>query len=535
MNCRIRILSLFILVLSCKIVAAQSDTSIALAKAEYWYGGAVEYAYKTSFGHPTFQFNLYGDVSNNQSSPILISNQGRWFWSEEPFMYRLTRDSLTISQLHGKLFSGKSGDNLSTAQAYVARRFFPTRNILPDTLLITAPQYNLWIELLDYPTQEGVMNYAKLLLQHHYPPGVLMIDNRWESSHGTFEFDANTFPGPKEMMDSLHGMGFKVMLWTCPFISPDGKRYKELSSQKYLLLDNGADSKLSYEKAYAPLMIHWWDGVSACLDLTNPAAMNWLKDQLDRLQSKYGVDGFKFDAGDPYFYTSKNLLSYQQVSPNEHCRLWATVGLSYPLNEYRAMWKMGGTPLVQRLSDKNHSWHDLQMLIPNTLVQQLEGYTFTCPDMIGGGQAATFNDHTKVNQQLFVRSAQCHALLPMMQFSAAPWRVLDKEHQEAVKKAVDLRMHYMPKILAAIKEGASTGKPVVRSLEYAFPGNDYAEIKDQFMLGNDIMVAPVVTEGNYRKVIFPKGKWKYKNKIIKGGTVKSFVVALDELLIFEKL
>ena len=52
-------------------------------------------------------------------------------------------------------------------------------------------------------------------------------------------------------------------------------------------------------------------------------------------------------AGDADFYPP-DAVSFKKVTPNEHSRLWGEIGLNYPLNEYRAMWKMGGEPLVQR-------------------------------------------------------------------------------------------------------------------------------------------------------------------------------------------
>ena len=97
---------------------------------------------------------------------------------------------------------------------------------------------------------------------------------------------------------------------------------------------------------------------------------------------------------------------------------------------------MGGQPLVQRLRDKQHSWEEIKKLIPDILLQGLVGYSFTCPDMIGGGEISSFwGEKNNLDQDLVVRSAQCHALMPMMQFSVAPWRVLDSAHFDAVKKA----------------------------------------------------------------------------------------------------
>ncbi len=256
--------------------------------------------------------------------------------------------------------------------------------------------------------------------------------------------------------------------------------------------------------------------------------------KLHFLQNEYGVDGFKLDAGDPYFYNNKNLLSYKTVSPNEQCEEWAKIGLELPLNEYRAMWKMGGQPLVQRLADKSHTWSDLQELIPNTIAQQLMGYTFTCPDMIGGGNFASFLPGSKINQKLIVRSAQVHALMPMMQFSVAPWRILDSIHLQAVKDAVKLRQENISYLMEVMRKAAQTGEPALRPLAYNYPGKEYESVVDQFMMGEKMLVAPVVSENDERTVILPPGDWYYQNKKWKGGKRYQIQVALNELPVFFK-
>lgn len=58
-------------------------------------------------------------------------------------------------------------------------------------------------------------------------------------------------------------------------------------------------------------MIYWWNGASAVLDLSNPGAEKWFTSELQHLVDEYGVDGFKFDAGDSYFYPD-HLVSYKK-------------------------------------------------------------------------------------------------------------------------------------------------------------------------------------------------------------------------------
>jgi alpha-glucosidase len=279
----------------------------------------------------------------------------------------------------------------------------------------------------------------------------------------------------------------------------------------------------------SPAIVKWWNGQSALVDLSHPEGSRWYKDQLKNLVEKYGVDGFKLDAGDAHFY--KGLYGFQNVGPNVHCELHAKIGLDFPLNEYRACWKMAGQPLVQRLRDKQHNWEDLAALIPDMLALGLIGHPFSCPDLIGGGEISSFIDKTVLDEELIVRAAQVHALMPMMQFSVAPWRVLDANNLAICKQMAELHLSMGSEIIELATKSAKTGEPIVRHMEYEFQGNGYQEIKDQFMLGEDILVAPVVQKGKRsRQVIFPEGKWQGDDgSIVIGPTSEEITVPLERL------
>ena len=78
---------------------------------------------------------------------------------------------------------------------------------------------------------------------------------------------------------------------------------------------------------------------------------------------------------------------------------------------------------------------------------------------------------------------------------------------------------------------------MMRNLEYAFPGNGYAEIKDEFMMGGDLLVAPVVEEGAVsRKVVLPPGTWKADDgQTYRGPATIEVSAPLSRLPHFEKL
>jgi alpha-glucosidase (family GH31 glycosyl hydrolase) len=520
------------------VFSQNGDTlDIEIAKGEYWWGGLSTEGHNTPYGsHSKVAHDLWANNEGNQAQPILLSNKGRYVWSNSPIKYAFDNGHLQVTSKNDKIIFGEAGKNLRDAYQYAVKHFFPPNGKIPEEKLFTHPQYNTWIELIYNQNEQDILKYAQGIIDNGYPPGVLMIDDNWQENYGVWEFSPRRFKNPKAMIKKLHDMGFQVMLWICPFISPDSEVFRYLAREGMLLLDPQKTHDVLWantqEKA---AIIRWWNGASACLDLSNPKAEKWFKEQLDHLVEEYGVDGFKFDAGDAHFYDN-GVISYEEVLPNDHTALFAEIGLDYPLNEYRASWKMAGLPLAQRLRDKGHNWTDLQKLIPDQMSQSLMGYAYTCPDMIGGGEYGTFINLTSIDEELVVRSAQVHALMPMMQFSVAPWRVLSKENAAYCLEAAKLHTEMGPYFLELAKQASKTGEPIVKPMALAYPDNGYEMIKDQFVLGDDIIVAPVVTKGAYkRKVVLPKGRWKDdRGKIVNGNKTIEIDVPLGRLPFFTK-
>lgn len=497
-------------------------TVLKIAHDERWWAGVISQSHLMPLHDISYSFNSYGDTAGNQVQPLLISNQGRYIWSEDPFRFEFHDGAIYLSSRNDSVQTGQYGSTLKDVYQYVSRSFFPPANKVPAPILFTRPQFNTWIELTYNQNQKDILTYAKQIVTCGFPPGVLMIDEGWAETYGHWDFAKARFDDPKAMVRDLHDFGFKVMLWVCPYITPDGPFYKDL------YLDHVEKHNtiwiLNRDNPSLPAIMHWWDGFSAVLDLTNPNGRQWFKRQLDNLVSVYGVDGFKFDGGDAVHYSEKCMLvpakSFQEVSPNTHSELFARVGLDYPLNEYRACWKMGGQPIAQRLRDKRHNWEDLRKLIPGIINQGLMGYAFTCPDLIGGGEYLSFRNLDHVDQELIVRAAQCHALMPMMQFSVAPWRVLNKKNLEICRDMALLHTRMGKEILALARDAAHTGEPIVRPLEYEYPHQGYVDIIDQFLLGKKILVAPVLEKGaTKRSIHFPPGKWQGDDQSIVTGPV----------------
>jgi hypothetical protein len=525
-----------------RLSAAGHTSELPLLKGEKWWGGpvvyALEYPYdeKSNTTHTYHVEDRWG--TTNQTQPLLLSNRGRFVWNNTAFRYAFGGGQLKLSDAAEPFATGTAGGTLREAFRAAARRFFPPAGKLPAEILFTAPQYNTWIELVYDQREDRILQYARDLIAAGYPPGVLMIDDNWQEDYGVWEFSPRRFKDPKGMIRELHALGFKVMLWVCPFVSADNPTFRQLQADGCLLRDltEKEDSIwVAREVRNDAAMIRWWNGISAVLDLSSPKALDWFRGRLQHLVDEYGVDGFKLDAGDSLFYAptvpGRVYASFAPRTPEQHASDWARVGLDFPLNEYRACWQMAGQPLVQRLRDKAHSWEDLRMLIPGMLAEGLSGYAFACPDLIAGGLASAFADPKKFDPEIVVRSAQVHALMPMMQFSVAPWRVLKPDLARITLDAAKLHVKFGPEIIALARASARTGDPIVRPLEWQWPHQGYDAVKDQFMLGDSVLVAPIVTQaGRSRRVVFPPGRWLGDDgSVVAGPTTREIQVPLERL------
>lgn len=143
---------------------------------------------------------------------------------------------------------------------------------------------------------------------------------------------------------------------------------------------------------------------------------------------------------------------------------------------------------------------------------------------------------SELDPELFVRYAQCSALFPMMQFSAAPWRLLDEEHLGYCVEAAKLHARFGEEILQLAEASSHFGEPMLRHMAYQYPDDGFETATDQFMLGSSVLVAPVVTKGaRSRRVAFPAGTWLGDDgSVVEGPANLSIDVPLGRLPWYRK-
>lgn len=482
---------------------------VKILEGEYWYGSCVKYGMKMPLGAASDEvIDFTRNETPNQAMPLWLSTKGRVIWRETGFRTVFAGGTVTVPD--DCTLSATEG-GLREAYLYAVSHYFPFRGKMPARELFEKIIYNTWIELTFYQNETDIMKYAENIRKAGMPSGVLMIDDGWSEYYGDWSFHSGKFRNPRGMIETLHQMGYQVMLWVCPYVSADSVKYREAEKKGILVRNPDGGSYIA----------KWWNGYSAVLDFSNPEACAWMKKQLDALR-ELGVDGFKFDAGDSLYYEEDN-VTCGNVTPDEQSRLWAEFGEQYAFNEYRVTFRAGGYALMQRLCDKEHSWGEngLASLIPDMLLQGITGHPYGCPDMIGGGEYLNFQEMAQgmLDEELFVRHSEIACLMPAMQFSAAPYRVLGEEHFAAIKRSIAVRETYISYLMELLEQSAVTGEPAVRYMAYEFPGEPVEELTDQFMLGDRYLVAPVYRKGEHgRELYLPKGVWERDGEeIISGG------------------
>lgn len=470
---------------------------------------------------------------NTQGTPFWYTTKGIALWIRTPhdFAYSINSGTAGLLSLEMPGTSELAYDVLLAANIRDVVRLV-TKEIgwpvsTPPAAYFRLPIYTTWVEHKTGVSQVKVLEYAKAIRENDLPAGVIEIDDNWESKYGDQQFNTAKFPDPRAMVTELHKMGFRVTLWVHPFVNTDSETFGSAQMRPLLVSDLSGN----------PGLIRWWNGNAAVWDFTNPRAASEFRDRLTRLEKQYGLDGFKFDGGDVDL-VPRDLHASRQITAAEYADIYnRQAAAHFPWEETRVGVYSQPLGIVQRLIDKNSVWgveNGLAATIPEAITVSLRGFPYVMPDMVGGNQY----DNDRIDRELLIRWAQASALMPLLQFSVGAWH-FDKECVRLTREASQLHVEFSPYIIRLANDVPRTGEPIVRPLWYNFPDDKEAQpITDEFMLGDLVVVAPVLQQGAVtRDVYLPAGEWKeYRTgRMVAGGQwLRSWPAPLDTLPIFVK-
>ncbi len=485
----------------------KNNIKIKLYNDEMWYSGCIDDTINMPYTiNSNVKFDATKSDSYNEVNPILISSKGRYVAALDYFVYEFKNGELIVNSDY-KLDSGEK-ETFVEAYNYIKNTYYSFNKKHPFMRLFTSPQYCSWMELNKYINQNSLIEYAKSIIDAKLDPGELIIDDGWEDYYGQYAFSKKKFPNPKGMIETLNELGFFVTVWMTPYIFLDTPSFNELK-EKDLLIKNENDEIF---------ICTWWEGKSACIDLSNPNAIKWLNLKLDALK-KLGVKGFKLDGGDSRIYKD-NLKCYDKSikSACDIAEVYGKFAANFDVSEIRSTCKCGGLPVMQRIADRYHCWEDINNgfdgIVKKSLVMSMFGYPYNCPDMIGGGQIDDIEKNKLIDKELVVRYIQAATLMPSWQFSRAIWK--DKYFKEIILSMNNIRKSFNNELEKAVIKCANDGTLIIKPMIYF---NNKADDLNQFILGENIFVAPVLKKNQFEKEItLPDGIWEYgyDHKLYKG-------------------
>lgn len=516
--------------------AGRIEERFSLGAGVHWYGGDVTTAHvwPLESGSVTRRPFL---ATSNQTVPVWLASSGAGIFvsSYGPIGFSINENGDGLFRLESSAtprfeYRILAGSNIIGAwRAFVGLAGKP--GVVPPREYFAEPIFNTWIEFMTDVSQAGVVDYAHKIRDSGFPCSILILDDGWAAHYGDHVFHPVKFPEPKKMVDEVHRLGFKFALWVVPFMERDAGNFPVARDKGHLVLEPGGKE---------PAIVRWWNGLAGLVDLSNPATYGWYLDELLKLQREYGVDGFKLDAGDAEYFRP-DFVTHGRITPNRYTDLFAGLGRHFEINELRVSWLAQPWGLVERLRDKSSDWSlatGIGSIVPHGLAVSLIGYPFFCPDIIGGGLDTSFKDpnFAGMDEELFVRWTQASAFMPMMQFSYAPWRLSEPSRELALKYALihrDLAGYIYSLALRAREDGT----PIVRPLFWRNPEDERTyTIRDQFLLGDRFLVAPVLEKGaRSRAVYLPSGLWKdfWSGKIYAGGRdLEDYSAPLETLPVF---
>lgn len=415
-----------------------------------------------------------------------------------------------------------------------------------------APMPPLWYlgyhqSRFSYAPADEVLSVAKSLRLHNIPADVIHLDIHYMEQFKVFTWDKIAFPDFEGMIERLHELGFKVVVIIDPGIKAEAG---------YRSYESGVASGVFIQANGQPLEVVVWPGLCHMPDFTQPETRSWWAEQIATLLET-GVDGIWNDMNEPAVFSSDGAVTLpMRVSQSKehhngtHLELHNVYGMQMarasldgleqarpdrrPVNITRAGYAGTQRYASSWTGDVTSNWEHLRVSIPMVLNLGLSGIGLTGPD-VGGFREST-------DAELFTRWTQAACLMPFFRNHSAidtirqePW-VFGDPYTSAVRAAIRLRYALMPYLYSVVAQHHAYGDPVVRPVFFADPKDaSLRDVDDQYMLGDALLLAPVVEPGaSERAVRLPVGIWYdyWTGDLYDGGQTITLPVALDTIPLF---
>ncbi len=361
--------------------------------------------------------------------------------------------------------------------------------------------------------------------------GVKLIDAYWASEVHSFAFDTQKYPDADAMIQRMAEDGTEIYLWLCPWVVVGTKSFEFARAKGYTIVD--AKGELITRRPGANPNI-----VAALIDYSNPEAAAWWSDSLRGLL-RQGIKGFKADFGEQL--PEHAVLHSGETGGKAHnafVRYYLEATIAAFDGKVPAVISRSGSPRVRAPIWTGDQTSDFcpKTGLPSS-VRAVQSAAFCGWSFVGSDLGGYFGTPTP---QVFARWTQFSCFTPLMMLHGLgcrePWD-MDDQSAAVYQTYGKLHLALRPVFERYGQEAAQGGAPMMRMMPLAFPEIDWSAVNDwdqQYMLGDDILVAPVAFYGNTRAVYLPQGEWfdVLTGEFVSGSAWRIHDVPLDRMPIF---
>ena len=495
---------------------------------------------------------------NSQASvPFYISNRGYGFLWNNPAVGEV---SFGENRSEWKSDSTNRLDYWITAgntPAEIEEQYATNTGKVP-----MMPEYGMgfWQCKMRYRTQEELLTVAREHKRRGLPMDVIVIDFFHWPLLGDWKFDPIDWPDPEAMVKELQQMGIMLAVSVWPTVEIRSENYHKMREHGYLM---GVDRGAYLNSA--------WVGENLYFDATNPDARNYVWQCINRNYYKKGIHIFWLDSAEPeivsdfdiYRYHIGPALQVSNIYPEMYAKCFfdgmSGEGMTNVLNLVRCAW--AGSQRYGALvwsGDIYSSFRTMYEQLQAGLSMAIAGIPWWTTDI--GGFVGAKNDDPGF-RELLIRWFEWSTFCPVMRLHGArlPMKKPELEYRNGIiqiptgddnevwsygedvykimEKYLLLRERLRPYIRRLMQEAHEKGTPVMRPLFFDFPYDTTCwDIKDQYMFGPDLLIAPILQEGARSRAIYLPQSITWCNvttgKSFSGNQTIQANAPLDEIPIF---
>ncbi len=485
--------------------------------------------------------NLSIDQANIRGSsaykpiPFFLSTTGYGLWldttGEATFDFNASdRETVSIdaatNRLRLVLFTGQSENPGRFPDLLAAFAHLAGKVMLPPYWAF-AP----WQARDYHQNQQQVLEDIDKTRALGLPASVLLIDSPWATAYNSYRPNPKQFDDFPALSKHLHEQGYKLVLWHTPWIDnksdPPGEpgfagKIDETSPNYAVAAERGFFVK---DQNNRPYVGRWWKGQGSLIDFTNPKARDWWQDQL-RQALAAGADGFKdddaegsflgadvhfFDGTDPRLMRNRYGMLYNNTVEDLIQRDLKGNGVLFCRSVTTGANGLG----FLWAGDNDASFSPLNGL-PTVVTAGLSAGLSAMP-LWGADLGGYRRQPDTPNPTLLARWTEFAAYSPVMevmsQANLTPWTfgTISGSTTPALdiyRKYAILHTSLMPYLYAAAQQAALTGQPILRALVLNYQDDTTARtLKDEYLLGPDLLIAPILDQNTSRVVYLPQGDW----------------------------